>query len=283
MSSFIDSTLISHVDVPYDMLLKCLLIGNSGVGKSAIVDRYVDNSFHTTFISTIGVDFRPVDFETSDGQTVKLQIWDTAGQERFRSIATTYYRGVQGIILTYDLTDPSSLHDIEQVWLREVENYAKEDVVLILVGNKKDLVNRSHPSSQRRTEENDEEVSRSMTTSSQHRCELEIAQSIEAFTERYPHLIHMQVSAKTGENVSTLFHTLCSKLVEVQQEKRSRQATSQMRREQEQQNRRILLGSSFGRYSFFDGTNNGGLFKRRHGQQKEEEQSDMLTSCCNLS
>ncbi|CAF4561967.1 unnamed protein product [Rotaria sp. Silwood2] len=76
----------------YDYLFKLLLIGDSGVGKTCVLLRFCDSAFSTTFISTIGIDFkiRTIDL---DGRKIKLQIWDTAGQERFKTITTAYYRG----------------------------------------------------------------------------------------------------------------------------------------------------------------------------------------------
>lgn len=73
-----------------------------------------------------------------DGKTIKLQIWDTAGQERFRTITSSYYRGAQGIIIVYDITDQTSFENVKQ-WLGEIERYASENVVKLLVGNKADL------------------------------------------------------------------------------------------------------------------------------------------------
>ncbi|KAF6030687.1 RAB10 [Bugula neritina] len=87
----------------YDLLFKLLLIGDSGVGKTCLLFRFSDDAFNTTFISTIGIDFK---IKTVDlgGKKIKLQIWDTAGQERFHTITTSYYRGAMGIILVYDIT-----------------------------------------------------------------------------------------------------------------------------------------------------------------------------------
>ncbi|KAG5682197.1 hypothetical protein PVAND_011565 [Polypedilum vanderplanki] len=75
----------------YDYLFKLLLIGDSGVGKTCILFRFSENNFNTTFISTIGIDFKIRTIEL-DGKKIKLQIWDTAGQERFRTITTAYYQ-----------------------------------------------------------------------------------------------------------------------------------------------------------------------------------------------
>lgn len=81
----------------YDFLFKVLLIGDSGVGKTCILFRFSDDKFNTTFISTIGIDFKLKTVEIN-GKTIKLQIWDTAGQERFHTITTSYYRGALGIM-----------------------------------------------------------------------------------------------------------------------------------------------------------------------------------------
>ncbi|KAL8453556.1 hypothetical protein Emag_001775 [Eimeria magna] len=82
----------------YDHLLKLLLIGDSGVGKSSLLLRFAENKYDEQQLSTIGVDFR-VRFLTIEGVRLKLAIWDTAGQERFRTLTSSYYRGAQGIIL----------------------------------------------------------------------------------------------------------------------------------------------------------------------------------------
>ncbi|KPI37657.1 GTP-binding protein ypt2 [Cyphellophora attinorum] len=120
----------------YDFLIKLLLIGDSGVGKSCCLLRFSEDSFTPSFITTIGIDFkiRTIDL---DGKRVKLQIWDTAGQERFRTITTAYYRGAMGILLVYDVTDEKSFNNI-RTWFSNVEQHASEGVNKILIGNKCD-------------------------------------------------------------------------------------------------------------------------------------------------
>jgi Ras-related protein Rab-8A len=119
------------------MLIKLLLIGDSGVGKSCLLCRYSDDVFNSNFITTIGIDFKIRTIEL-DGAKIKLQIWDTAGQERFRTITQAYYRGAMGILLVYDVTDDKSFNNI-RTWMRNIEQHANEQVVKILLGNKCDM------------------------------------------------------------------------------------------------------------------------------------------------
>ncbi|VVT56331.1 uncharacterized protein SAPINGB_P004975 [Magnusiomyces paraingens] len=124
----------------YDLLIKLLIIGDSGVGKSCLLLRFCDDQFTPSFITTIGIDFkiRTIDL---DGKKVKLQVWDTAGQERFKTITTAYYRGAMGILLVYDVTDQKSFENIRS-WYANVQQHASENVVLVLVGNKSDMTDR---------------------------------------------------------------------------------------------------------------------------------------------
>jgi len=121
----------------YDLLFKLLLIGDSGVGKSCLLLRFADDAWSDTYISTIGVDFKIRTLDI-DGKVVKLQIWDTAGQERFRTITSSYYRGSNGIVVVYDITDMTSFNNVKQ-WMTEIRTYAREDVSRFIVGNKSDL------------------------------------------------------------------------------------------------------------------------------------------------
>jgi len=100
-------------------------------------NRFCEDAFNNTFISTIGIDFKIHTVEIS-GKVVKLQIWDTAGQERFHTITTSFYRQAMGIMLVYDITNPKSFNNVTN-WLRNIDEHASEDVVRVLVGNKVDL------------------------------------------------------------------------------------------------------------------------------------------------
>ncbi|XP_028848642.1 ras-related protein Rab-10-like [Denticeps clupeoides] len=122
---------------PYDLLFKLLLVGNSGVGKTSLLFRFTEDVFTTTFISTIGIDFKIKTIELH-GKKIKLQIWDTAGQERFHTITTSYYRGAVGILLVYDITNGDSFNSIS-MWLRNIDQHAGNDVEWMLLGNKCDM------------------------------------------------------------------------------------------------------------------------------------------------
>lgn len=133
----------------YDYLFKLLLIGDSGVGKTCVLFRFSEDAFNSTFISTIGIDFKIRTIEL-DGKKIKLQIWDTAGQERFRTITTAYYRGAMGIMLVYDITNEKSFDNIKN-WLRNIEEHATSDVEKMILGNKCDINDRRQVSKERGT------------------------------------------------------------------------------------------------------------------------------------
>ena len=125
-------------DEDYDYIFKVLLLGNSDVGKSSLLLRFVDQVWNDSFVPTIGVDFKVKTVEIGD-KKIKMQIWDTAGQERFRNVVSTYFRGSNGILLIYDVTNKDSFKNLES-WLIEIEKNASENVLKILIGNKNDLV-----------------------------------------------------------------------------------------------------------------------------------------------
>ena len=120
-----------------DFLYKLLMIGDSGVGKSSLLLRFASDQFEESYMTTVGLDFKIRTVEV-DGKVVKLQMWDTAGQERFRTITSSYYRGAQGIVVVYGLDDKKSFENVKQ-WVDEIDRYAGDGVVKLLVGNKCDV------------------------------------------------------------------------------------------------------------------------------------------------
>ena len=122
----------------FDVQLKILLIGDSGVGKTSLLQRYTADAFSSNFISTIGIDFR-TKLLTIDGTRARCQLWDTAGQERFRTITTSYFRGAQGIALCFDVSDRKSFASIAS-WVAQVSENADAGVCLVLIGTKSDAL-----------------------------------------------------------------------------------------------------------------------------------------------
>ena len=121
---------------------KILTIGESGVGKTCILRRFVENKFLKNHLATIGIDFKTKNLIINN-QEIKLKIWDTAGQERFRNITTQYYKGADGIVLVYDVTDDASYEKIRD-WMDQIlSNTQKDDIGLVLLGNKCDMEPRS--------------------------------------------------------------------------------------------------------------------------------------------
>ena len=128
--------MVGGVEKDYDLMFKLVVVGNTAVGKSALLVQYAESAFQESYVSTIGIDFkvRTIDVE---GQRVKLQIWDTAGQERFQTIGAAYYRNTHGVIVVYDVTERDSFKAVEN-WIRKIRQNCEETVKIVLVGNKDD-------------------------------------------------------------------------------------------------------------------------------------------------
>lgn len=164
--------------------LKLLIIGESGVGKSSLLLRFTDDAFDPEQAATIGVDFK-VKTININGDKIKLAIWDTAGQERFRTLTPSYYRGGQGAILVYDVTNRDSFQKVDN-WLNELETYStNHDMIKMLVGNKCDML--------------DERV---VSKEEGMKC------------ARKHHMMFIEASAKTREGVACAFEELVEKVIQ---------------------------------------------------------------------
>lgn len=124
-------------DESYNFVFKVVLIGESGVGKSNLLSRFTKNEFSHDSRTTIGVEFSTRTVQL-DNFTIKAQIWDTAGLERYRAITSAYYRGAVGALLVYDITKHLTYESAER-WLKELYDHADPNIVVMLVGNKRDL------------------------------------------------------------------------------------------------------------------------------------------------
>ncbi|VDM00190.1 unnamed protein product [Schistocephalus solidus] len=121
----------------YSLLFRYVLIGDSAAGKSCILLQLTEKKFEPLFNLTIGVEFGCC--HVTVGETpIKIQVWDTAGQENFRSLTRSYYRGAAGLLLVYDITRRDSFTNLP-FWLADLRQYASENAVIMLIGNKCDL------------------------------------------------------------------------------------------------------------------------------------------------
>ena len=161
---------------------KILTIGESGVGKTCILRRFVEDKFLKNHLATIGIDFKTKTLNINN-QEIKLKIWDTAGQERFRNITTQYYKGADGIVLVYDVTDEASFDKIKD-WMDQIlSNTNKDEICLILLGNKCDIEKRSISYEQGKTLANELQVN------------------------------FFETSAQTGQNIKDAFETLTADIM----------------------------------------------------------------------
>jgi len=155
--------------------MKFIISGPSAVGKSCLSTRFTENYFNSAHEITVGVEFGTYICTLPDGQEVKLQIWDTCGQESFKAITRSYYRGAQGILLVYDITNRNTFKYLGG-WLEECRSNADEGAVIVLVGNKCDI-------------------------ESQREVDYEEGKRFADMNE----LLFLEASAKTSENVEEAF------------------------------------------------------------------------------
>ena len=121
----------------FDYLLKYIIIGNSGVGKSNITIRFLQDKFSDNYIPTIGVEYGAKSLDI-DNMTYRIQIWDTAGQENYRSITRSYYNNCSCALVVYDITNKQSFEDV-QIWIKDCKKNTTNNILFVLIGNKIDL------------------------------------------------------------------------------------------------------------------------------------------------
>ncbi len=161
---------------------KLVLLGDSAVGKSCLVTRFVKGDFFEFQEPTIGAAFLTAEVELEDGTSVKFELWDTAGQERYRSLAPMYYRGAAAAIVVYDITDRDSFEG-SKAWVAELMRRRGSSCLIVLVGNKLDL-------------EGGREVEKAHVADHASSCGV----------------LHVETSAKTGKNVNELFEMIAQKV-----------------------------------------------------------------------
>ena len=189
----------------YDYLFKLLLIGDSGVGKSSFIIRFVDNTWDEKFIKTI-VDFvrkfNIIIFQkiaTLDikGKIAKLQIWDTAGHERYRSLIPTYCKGAHGILVVYDITKRESFRNLNY-WLSQIEQYANNNILKLLIGNKCDLESKREVSFQEGKEFAEKNGMKFIETSA--KTNQKVSEAFESFVDDIIRSMEKKLNKSNEEN-----------------------------------------------------------------------------------
>ena len=169
----------------YKYLFKILILGDSFVGKTNMLKRFLHNDFDSTNKETVGVEFDSKNItlgENGKEEIVKAQIWDTAGQERYRSLTKAYYKGAKGALLVYDITRRVTFENIDN-WLIDLRTNGDKDILIILIGNKSDL-------------EDKREVSKD---------------EAETKAEQY-NTAFLETSAKSGDNITKGFMELIEQI-----------------------------------------------------------------------
>ena len=167
---------------------KLVLLGDSSVGKSSLASYFISKQFYEFQEPTIGAAFISKQI-TIENKNINVEIWDTAGQERYKSLAPMYYRGAEGAIIVYDITQKDSFNGAKS-WLNEIKMKGHEHCEFILVGNKLDL-------EEYRDIDKNEVMDFAMRNS----------------------ITHLLTSAKTGDNIELVFERLCKKIFDVREKK----------------------------------------------------------------
>ena len=118
--------------------IKLIVLGNTSVGKSSFILKYIEDKFVLNYMATLGMDFKQKKLKLKNGQEVRLRIYDTAGQERFKSVAVSFIKKAEGVILIYDIGNKATFESLEE-WIKNIKESGKENLPIILVGNKCDL------------------------------------------------------------------------------------------------------------------------------------------------
>ena len=118
--------------------IKIVLLGETAVGKTSIIQRFITDSFNSNCISSLSAQFNSKTMEIN-GETLKIDIWDTAGQEKYRSLARIFYKDAKVIVFIYDITNKKTFEEIKNYWFPQTKDNCENNVIYALVGNKNDL------------------------------------------------------------------------------------------------------------------------------------------------
>jgi Rab family protein len=177
-------------------LCKIILVGDASVGKTHLLNRYIKGTLPKHNVPTIGVEFATKTLTLNTGAKVKAQIWDTAGQERYRAITSAHYRKALGALVVYDVTKEKTFDNVVR-WVEELKYHAEPDIVIVLVGNKVDLVERN-PSLRKVSKE-----------------------TARKLADEYQMLFE-ETSAITSENVNDVFEKLLQEILQTKSQERTK-------------------------------------------------------------
>ena len=128
------------IEEDYDEKIKLMILGDSTVGKTAILRQYCQNEFLGKYVTTVGIDFQ-MKYINLNNKKIRLQIWDTAGQERYRVVTKNYFNASDGFIIVYDITNRETFKSINN-WIEQITTIAGENIKCIIFGNKNDLIDK---------------------------------------------------------------------------------------------------------------------------------------------
>lgn len=170
--------------------LKIIVLGDIAVGKTSVINRFISNTFSEVYKTSISCEFQKKEIDI-DGETgVNLQIWDTAGEERFMAVTKQYYNDSHGVMVIYDLTNKETFIKMNK-WIKNVKDNASKDIVIMVVGNKSDLISQK----------------------------IDLGDELTPFQKDY---LYREVSAKNGNNVSLAFEELTQRILETIKEKKEK-------------------------------------------------------------
>ena len=170
----------------FDLTLKILIVGDSSVGKTNFINRFIENKFNNNYMTTSGIDLKTANLEIKN-KNIRIQIWDTAGQEKYKAITKNLFLKVMGAIIIFDITNEKSFNNLKN-WVQMIKEECGPHMTIIIVGNKNDL------NEQRKI--NEEEVI--------------------AYANKQK-LDYIETSCKTGENVKKAVTILCEKILETKE------------------------------------------------------------------
>ena len=136
-SENIEVKVIDEPGVKEEFKFKVVIVGDSGVGKTNLVKRFINDSFSKDSKATVGVEFMSKNYSIN-GKIFKIEIWDTAGQERYKSITAAYYKGAKGAMIVYDVTSKTTFDNVDK-WHNEIKDKANKNINIMMIGNKTDL------------------------------------------------------------------------------------------------------------------------------------------------